>query len=145
MNLTGGGILAARFASVSSTNANQAAATTAITLTGFSGSLVSPTTTITNPNGSGINISNSVSNATFDFGNSQVNQSGGTAVNLSNNAASFAFADLDIAPDSGQRAFISTSTTGTITTTSGTISTTNATAIEITGTSAANKSQSTYS
>ncbi len=49
------------------------------------------------------------------------------------------FADLDIAPDSGQRALHATSNSGTLTTTSGTIATTHRHPVEIAGTSTASR------
>ncbi|MCA1684098.1 MAG: hypothetical protein LC708_03095, partial [Actinobacteria bacterium] len=95
-------------------------------------------TSITNPTGVGLQVVNSA--AVFSFGNTVVNQSGGTGVVLgtasNGNTASITFADLDIAPDSGQRALQTRDNTGAITTTTGTISTTNAIAVEVIGQSA---------
>lgn len=134
LSLTGGGTLAARFASVSSDSG-----ATGITLTGMGGSLESPTTNIQNSVGIGISVSNSVAGGTFNFGATTSNSSAGTGVSLTGTANSIIFADLDITPDSGQRGFYATNNTGTITTTSGTINTTNQPAVEIVGTSAANR------
>jgi len=122
------GTLAARFASISSTDS----AASGITLSSVGGSLVSPTTTVTNSTGIGINVQSSTAGANFDFGNSAVNQTNATAVNLNANTGAIAFADLDIAPDAGQLGLFSTNNTGTLTTTSGTITTTNAAAVNIT-------------
>lgn len=126
VNLTGGGTLAARFASISSTDSPA----NAININNMGGSFDSPTTTITNPTGSGINLTNS--SAAFNFGNTAANGSSSTGVNLSTNTGTITFADLDIAPDSGLRGLLAQNNTNTITTTSGTINTPNATAVEIT-------------
>lgn len=98
-------------------------------------------TNIVNPTGIGISVLNST--ATFNFGNSSVTGSGGTSVVLggagAGNTGAITFADLDITPDSGQRAFHAVQNTGAITTTSGTLSTTNQTDVEIVGTSAGSR------
>jgi len=134
LNLTGGGTLAVRFASVSANGG-----TNGIVLTGMGGNLDSPTTTIQNSTGTGVSVSNSVSGGTFNFGNMTVSGTAGTGVLLSGNANSLTFSALNLTPNSGQRGFHATNNTGTITTTSGTISTTNGVAVEIVGTSAANR------
>ena len=128
LNLTGGGTLAARFASISSTNS----AATGITLTGLGGNLESPTTNIQNPTGIGISVSNSVTGGTFNFGNTTSNSSAGTGVSLSGNSNNLTFADLDITPDANQRALLAQNNAGTLTSTSGSISNSGNVAVEIT-------------
>ena len=85
----------------------------------------------------GLRINNT--NGSFNFGNTTVTGSDNTGVLLTSNASTLTFADLDITPDSGQRALHATSNTGTITSTSGTISSTNNRAIEIIGTAPGNR------
>ncbi|HET6889857.1 MAG TPA: hypothetical protein VFH31_02045, partial [Pyrinomonadaceae bacterium] len=96
-------------------------------------------TSIQNSAGVGLQVQNTAAGGTMNFGNSNVTGSGGTGVVLgtasNGNAGAITFADLDIAPDSGQRAFIATQNTGTLTTTSGTLTTTNNIAVEIIGVS----------
>src|SRR6185369_16439984 len=125
LNLTTG-TLAATFSSIASTNS----ATTGISLTSAGGSLTVGTTTITNPTGIGISVN--TSSGALNFGNTTSNTSGGTGVSLTTNTGAITFADLDIAPDAGQRGLLATDNTQTITTTSGTIATTTGTAVEIT-------------
>ncbi|HEX8353034.1 MAG TPA: cadherin-like domain-containing protein, partial [Pyrinomonadaceae bacterium] len=96
-------------------------------------------TNVSNPNSFGIRVRNST--GTLNFGDTSVAGSGGTGVILGTsgsapeggNTGGVTFADLDITPDSGQRALLSQQSTGTITTTSGTVSTTNNVAVEIAG------------
>jgi hypothetical protein len=133
LEITTSGTLDAIFQSISSTNS----AATAISVTGVSGSLSSPTTTITNPTGMGINLQ--TSSASFNFGTTAITQSSNTGVNLGSNTGAISFGDLDITPDSAVRGMHATSNTGVITTTSGTIVTVNNTAVEITGVSAASR------
>jgi uncharacterized repeat protein (TIGR01451 family) len=92
-------------------------------------------TTITNPGGRGIDIQNTTVSNGVTFSNVNDTQSGSTGVFLNANAGATTFADLDISPDAGQRAFQATNNTGTITTTSGTISNSSAVAVEITNAS----------
>ena len=138
LNLNNGS-LDAGFGSISSTDS----ASTGITLASVSGSLTSGPTTITNPTGVGIQVTSLGAGVTgVDFGNTTVNSSGGTGVVLQNNTGKVTFADLDIAPDSGQRGLqasnnVATASPGQITITSGTIATTNAVAVDIAGASAA--------
>ncbi|MFY9557090.1 MAG: HYR domain-containing protein [Blastocatellia bacterium] len=122
------------FTSVSSS----ASTTTGISLTSVGGSLSITTTTITNAAGIGISVQTSAAGSTVNFGNTNITNpdgdtTGGTGVSLVNNVGAVTFADLDITPETGQRAFHATGNTGAITTTSGTISTTNNTAVEIAG------------
>jgi uncharacterized repeat protein (TIGR01451 family) len=95
------------------------------------------TTFSTDSNNQGVRVNN-VSGAAA-FGNTAVNNSTGTGVLLSNNSASLTFTDLDVAPAPGQRALHATSNTGTLSSASGTVVTNDNTAVEITGTSAANR------
>ncbi|MEJ7861051.1 MAG: carboxypeptidase regulatory-like domain-containing protein [Pyrinomonadaceae bacterium] len=132
LNLTGGGSLAANFASISS--ASSAAA--GITLTGLGGNLTSATTSITSPTTVGINLTSSVSGGTFNFGNTTVSSSAGTGIVLggasAGNANNITFGSLNITPAANQWALLAQNNTGTITTASGTITATGATAVEIT-------------
>lgn len=93
-------------------------------------------TTSTNSGTSGISL-NSVSGTGVSFGNTTANSSAATGVLLQSNTAPISFADLDIAPDSGQRALHATSNTGLLVSTSGTVSATNNIAVEIAGASTA--------
>ncbi len=96
-------------------------------------------TNISNPTGIGIRVQNTGA-GTVNFGNSSITDSGGTGVFLNANAGAVTFADVDIAPDAGQRPFHATSNTGAITSTSGTFTTpNNVVALEIVGVSAASK------
>jgi hypothetical protein len=99
-------------------------------------------TNISNPTGIGIRVQNTGA-GTVNFGNTNVSASGGTGVVLgtasNGNTGALTFTDLDIAPDSGQRALLATQNTGAITTASGTIATTNNTAVEVVGTSSASR------
>jgi uncharacterized repeat protein (TIGR01451 family) len=128
LHLTNGMLsLSGRLTSLSSTNASL----TGLFLSGVSdsgaGSFNFGSTTITNSTTEGITVQSSTGD--FNFGDTNVTGSGGTGVNLGGagalaNSGGLTFADLDIAPDSGQRAFLSDQNTGTITSTSGTIATT---------------------
>ena len=133
LNLTNG-TLGARVVSISSTNS----AGLGILLDQVGGSLVSGSTTVTNPTGIGINVTDTgagTSSVNIDFANTNVSSSGGIGVSLTNSTGSLTFADLDIAPDSTQRAFVATNNTGTLTATTGDITTTGAgnRAVEIDG------------
>ncbi len=134
LNLTGGGTLAARFNSISSTNS----ADEGIVLDAMGGSLTSGSTTITNPATTGISVTDSntgaapTSSVNIDFGNTSSSASAQTGVSLTNNTGTITFADLDIAPDSGGRGFLATSNSGALTITSGDIITSNNVAVEIT-------------
>jgi uncharacterized repeat protein (TIGR01451 family) len=127
------------FSTATSTNS----ATTGISLTSASGNLSIETTTITNATDTGILVQGLTSGASVSFGGTSITNPdgdtiGGTGVRLIDNVGDVAFGDLDITPETGQRAFHATSAiadSGTITTTSGTISATNAIAIEINRTS----------
>jgi uncharacterized repeat protein (TIGR01451 family) len=134
LDLTTSGTLDAIFQSISSTNS----AATAINISGIGGSFSTPTTTVTNPTGMGINLQSSPS-GTFGFGTTAVTLSSNTGVNLVSNAGTVTFGDLDITPDNNARGLQATSNTGLITATSGDIVTVNATAVEITGVSAASR------
>lgn len=125
LNLTTG-TLAATFGSISSTDS----ATTGISLTSVSGSLTTPTTTITNPTGIGISVD--TSSATLNFGNTTSTGSGDTGVSLLTNTGTITFGTLDITPDANQRGLLATDNSNTITSTGGAITTSGATAVEIT-------------
>jgi hypothetical protein len=135
LNLTNG-TLAARISIISSEGAG-----TGIFLDATGGSLLTGSTSVTNATGIGINITDSntgvapPSSVAIDFANTNVSSSAGIGVILSNNTGVITFADLDIAPDSGQRAFVATNNTGMLTATSGDITTTGAgnRAVEIDG------------
>ncbi|MGH9967469.1 MAG: Calx-beta domain-containing protein [Pyrinomonadaceae bacterium] len=96
-------------------------------------------TNIQNPSGIGIQVLNTAAGGTMNFSNSVVNGSGGIGVVLgtagNGNAGNITFADLDITPDSTQRAFVAIDNTGTLTNTTGDITTSGAgnRAIEIDG------------
>ncbi len=128
------GALDTFFTALSSTNSGS----TGVTLSSVSGTLSSGQTDASNPTGVGLQVSNSSAN--LDFGATTVGGSGGTGVSLLSNSGDITFAALNIMPDAGQRGlFASLNSTGTITSTSGTINTPNATAVEISGTSPANR------
>ncbi|MFY9574913.1 MAG: hypothetical protein WAV20_26215, partial [Blastocatellia bacterium] len=129
------GTLDAIFQSISSTNS----ATTGISLNAVGGAMTSPTTTVTNPAGIGVDVQNAPAAAALSFGNTTADQSGGTGVSLVNNTGNVSFSDLDITPDAGQRGFHATGNTGTLTSTSGTVSTSANTAVEIVGPSNASR------
>ncbi|HEX6622271.1 MAG TPA: Ig-like domain-containing protein, partial [Pyrinomonadaceae bacterium] len=128
----GGVILGLNFGSLASTGS----ATVGLSLNAVAGALTSVATSSTNPNGIGIQVL-SASGGPYNFGNTASNSSGGAGVSLGSNSAAVTFADLDIAPDSGQAAFVAANNTGTLTTTSGSIDATNSVALDITGQSAA--------
>jgi uncharacterized repeat protein (TIGR01451 family) len=102
-----------------------------LVFSGGSGTFTSGTTNLQNNAGVGLLVSSSAVAA--NFGNTTVNSSAGAGVTLTSNPGAITFADLDLTPDSGQRAFHALNNTGAINASSGTISTTNATAVEITG------------
>ncbi|MET0650820.1 MAG: Ig-like domain-containing protein, partial [Pyrinomonadaceae bacterium] len=91
-------------------------------------------TNIVNPTGVGLSLINNT--ATFNFGNTNAAGSGGTGVVLgtagNGNTGNITFADLDIAPDSGQRGLHAVDNSGTITTTTGTLNAPNSSAVTIT-------------
>ena len=100
-------------------------------------------TNITNPTGIGIQVRNSGA-GTINFGNTSVTASGSTGVVIgttsNGNTGNISFADLDITPDSGQRALQATHNTGIITTTTGSVTGgLGAIAVEIVGQSAATR------
>ena len=100
-----------------------------ITISGAGNVNVTGQTTITNPGNVGI-LANTLPVAnSITFANVTVNGSGSTGVSLSTNNGAVSFADLDIAPASGQTAFVANSCNGTTTSTSGTITATAAQAI----------------
>jgi hypothetical protein len=130
---------------ISATNS----ATPGVDLNLTSGNLSVPTagagidTNVANATGIGIQVRNS-GTGTISFGDTAVSGSGGTGVVLgtasNGNSSVFNFADLDINPDSGQRAFHAVQNTGQITTTNGTFTTAGgAVNVEIVGTSAASR------
>src|SRR5215213_2088243 len=125
LNLTTG-TLNGTFGSLSSTNS----ATTGISLTSVGGSLTTGSTTVTNPTGIGISVN--TSSAALNFAGTSVTGSGNTAISLLTNTGTLTFGALTITPDAGQRGFLATDNTNTITATSGTIGTTTGTAVEIT-------------
>src|SRR5687768_2133699 len=94
----------------------------------------SPTTTALNSAATGISVANSTT-TNINFGNANANSSAGTGVFLDANSSAITFVDLDIAPDSGQRAFHATNNTGTLTVATGDITTLGAgnRAVEIDG------------
>lgn len=121
--------IALNFNIVSSTNSS----TQGINLDRVSGNMTIATTTVTNPTGIGVQVQNTSAGGTMNFGNTTANQSGSTGVFLNANAGGVTFADLDINPDAGVRAFHATSNTGTTTSTSGTIGPmTDAQAVDVT-------------
>ena len=96
-------------------------------------------TNIQNPAGVGIQVLNTAAGGTMSFGNTVVAGSGGIAVSLgtagNGNAGAITFADLDMSPDSTQRAFVAVDNTGTLTVATGDITTLGAgnRAVEIDG------------
>ena len=123
------------FSTVSSTNSG----TNGINLGRVSGNMTITTTTVTNSTGIGIQVQNTSAGGTMNFGNTTANQSGGTGVFMNTNAGGVTFGDLDISPDSGQRALQSTNSTGTITSTSGDVTATGNVTFQIFGLSAASR------
>ena len=109
----------------------------AVDLDGISANINFSTTFSTNSSGSGV-IVESVSGSA-SFGTTTVNGSDATGVVMADNSAAVTFSDLDIAPDAGQRALHATNNTGTITSSSGVITSSGEVAVEITGTSSANR------
>jgi hypothetical protein len=110
--------------SAADTGVNLADVGGSFTVTG--GTIVAGTTSV------GISVVNSAAGS-FDFGNTSVSATGGTGVGLSSNVATVRFGDLDIAPNTGERALLANGNTGTITTTSGTIVTAGHVAVQVTG------------
>ncbi len=120
----------ATFTAISSTDASSSA----IILNTVTGNLTSSGgTTVTNPTGSGISLTDCTS-GTFNFGNTTLNQSSNTALNISGGNNNVTFGSLDIAPDANAKGIVSSGyTTGTLTTTNGTITAVNNSAIDING------------
>jgi uncharacterized repeat protein (TIGR01451 family) len=134
--------LALSLTSISSTN-NANASGTGINVNLASGTLtVTGATNVQNPAGIGIQIQNSTANFSFQ-GNTTSNASGGTGIFLNANSGNISFptsGTFSVTPDSGQRGFHATSNvTGTLSAGIGVVTTTNNTAVEIVGTSAANR------
>jgi Bacterial Ig domain/Calx-beta domain len=127
--------IALNFGTVSSINSS----TTGINLDRVSGNLTNAATSTTNPTGIGIQVQNTSAGGTMNFGDTASNTSGGTGVFLNANAGAVTFGDLDVSPDSGQRAFHATNNTGTITSTNGDIAATSNVTLEIAGLNAANR------
>ncbi|HEU4593975.1 MAG TPA: HYR domain-containing protein [Pyrinomonadaceae bacterium] len=125
LNMTGGG------SAVSSTGG------AAVDIEDIAANVQIATTFSTDSNQNGVRVNNISGSASF--GNTTVNNSSATGVSLTGNSASLTFSDLDIAPAANQRALHATSNTGAITSSSGTVSTTGAIAVEVQGTSAANR------
>ncbi|MGA7730019.1 MAG: Ig-like domain-containing protein, partial [Chloroflexia bacterium] len=98
---------------------------------------VAGTTNITNPSSQGISVQTSTANVSF--GNTTVSGSGNTGVELATNSGAITFGSLSITPDSGFRGLHATGNTGALTSSGGTIATTTNVAVEIVGTSAANR------
>ena len=117
------GTLAATVGNVSASNTGT---NTGITLNGVGGSLtVSGTTTITNPGGNGIDVSNAPAGASFNFGTATVSKNAsGAAVNLATNnaGATTSFTSLTVTNSSG--AGITTNAGGTLNAAAGSITTT---------------------
>ncbi|MFL6256369.1 MAG: beta strand repeat-containing protein, partial [Pyrinomonadaceae bacterium] len=122
LNLTTGTLAA----TVGGITASNTGANTGLTLNGVGGSLtVSGTTTVTNPGGNGIDITNAPAGASFSFGTATVSKNAaGTAVNLATNnaGATTGFTSLAVTNSSG--AGIVTSAGGTLNVTTGSITTT---------------------
>ena len=90
-----------------------------MTISGGGNVVATGQTTITNPGSTGLLISSTTAGTSATFANVNSTQSGGTGVQLQANAGTVSFGDLDISPDSGQRAFLADQNTGTISSTSG--------------------------
>ncbi len=121
LNLTTG-TLAATVGGISASNTG---ANTGITLNGVGGALtVSGTTTITNPGGNGIDISNAAAGAGFNFGTATISKNAaGANLNLATNAtATTSFTSLTVTNSSG--AGIITNNGGTLNASAGSITTT---------------------
>src|ERR1044072_1683609 len=119
LNLTTG-TLAATFGNISASNTGSLAG---LVLNAVGGSLtVSGNTTITNPGGNGIDISNAPAGTTDNFGAATVSKNAaGTAVNLATNLGTTSFTSLAVTNSSG--AGIVTNNGGTLNVTTGSIST----------------------
>jgi len=129
------GTLDAIFQSISSSSS----AATAINLSSVGGTLTSPTTTVTNPTGIGIQVQSAPAGASFSFGTTSVTGSTNTGVRLIDNVGNVAFGVTTITPAANQRGLHATNAvanSGTITTTGGAISTSGAIAVEINRSSA---------
>jgi uncharacterized repeat protein (TIGR01451 family) len=132
LDLTGVTLSTAFSGGLASTNS----ATVGINMNSVTGGFASSGVNISNPTGVGIQVASGAGGG-YSFGNTSVTGSGGTGVSLTSNAVVIAFSDLDINPDSGQRAFHATNNTGTLSSTSGDITATSNVTLEITGASAA--------
>ncbi|HJQ23962.1 MAG TPA: Ig-like domain-containing protein, partial [Blastocatellia bacterium] len=124
--LTGPVSSTAALTSLSSTNSG----TTGLSLTSVSGAMSSGSTTVSNSTGAGISVN--TSSATLSFGTTSSTGSGGTAISLTTNTGTITFGALTVTPDAGQKGFVATDNTNTITVPSGTVTTSNNTAVEIT-------------
>lgn len=122
LNLTTG-TLAATVGGISASNTG---ANAGLVLNGVGGSLtVSGNTTITNPGGNGIDVSNAPAGATFSFGTASVSKNAaGACVNLATNnaTATTSFTSLTVTNSSG--AGIITNAGGTLNASAGSITTT---------------------
>ncbi|HEX7317142.1 MAG TPA: Calx-beta domain-containing protein [Pyrinomonadaceae bacterium] len=120
LNLTTG-TLAATVGNISASNTGSL---DGLTLNGVGGSLtVSGTTSITNPGGDGIDISNAPAGHSFNFGTATVSKNAaGTGVTLATNAGTTAFTSLTVSNSSG--AGIITNNGGTLNAPAGSITTT---------------------
>ncbi|HYE15171.1 MAG TPA: Ig-like domain-containing protein, partial [Pyrinomonadaceae bacterium] len=130
-----------QFGAVSSTNST----TNGISIaSGTAGGLSITSTSVSGSTETGILANNGT--AALSFGNTTVNDTGnsnsdtaGAGVHLLNYLGAVSFGDLDISPDSGERALLAQTNTGALTVASGTISSTNNVAVEITGTDSSNR------
>jgi hypothetical protein len=120
LNLTTG-TLAASLGNISASNTG---ANAGLVLNGVGGSLaVSGTTTITNPGGNGIDVSNAPAGASFGFGTATISKNAaGACVNLATNLGTTGFASLTVSNSSG--AGLSTNSGGTFNATTGSVTTT---------------------
>ncbi|HEV2706673.1 MAG TPA: Ig-like domain-containing protein, partial [Pyrinomonadaceae bacterium] len=132
LDLSGVTLSASFTGGLASTNS----ATVGINMSNVTGGFAAAGVNISNPTGIGIQVANGAGGG-YTFGNTIVSGSGGTGVSLTSNAVAIGFSDLDINPDSGQRAFHATNNTGTLSSTSGDIAATSNVTLEITGASAA--------
>ena len=120
LNLTTG-TLAATVANISASNTGTL---DGLTLNGVGGALtVSGSTSITNPGGDGIDISNSPAGHNFNFGTTTVSKNAaGAGVTLATNAGTTSFTSLTITNSSGAGLF--TNNAGTVNASAGSINTT---------------------
>jgi hypothetical protein len=124
LNLTTG-TLAATVASISASNTGT---NTGITLNGVGGALtVSGTTTVTNPGGNGIDVTNAPAGSNHNFGTTSVSKNAaGVGVNIATNnaGATTAFTSLTITTSTGIG--LSTNAGGTVNASAGSITATGA-------------------